>query len=192
MGAIKLLEALRNEAQDSCRGKNWLIRLPLLAWFGYLLIRHWADPMYNSVLGMLNLGIHGLGHFVTMPLGQFICAASGTTFQVAAPFAGMYNFYRQKDFFALALCFGWLSTSLFDVARYVADASRMEIPLYTPFWAESVVHDWNYLLGAMGLLGLDGFLAFLTRCAASVSMFICLIAGGWLLARMKGAPLSDS
>jgi hypothetical protein len=98
----------------------------------------------------------------------------------------MWNFYRQKDFFALALCFGWLSTALFDVARYAGDARAMVIPLVAPFGGgdEGVSHDWNYLLGQLGILEFDQAVAFVFRSLAVVSMLVALGGASWLLWQM--------
>jgi hypothetical protein len=173
---------MRDEAEIWCQGRSWLVRLPLLIWFIYVLFKHWDN---RSILAPANLGIHELGHFVLSPLGTFIGILGGTLFQLLIPVGLMINFYQQGDFFAIALCFGWLSTNLFDIAAYVADARSMSLPLVSPFGVENVIHDWNYLLGKMGLLQYDATIAFILRCSATISMLICLIAGFWLLWQMS-------
>jgi hypothetical protein len=180
------LTALRAEAAIWCRGKNWIVRLPLFFFFLYIFIRHLFTPDYLSVLQSLNLGIHECGHFLFLFFGQFLCVLGGTVTELAAPFAGMWNFYRQKDFFALALCFGWLSTALFDVARYAGDARAMVIPLVSPFGGgdDGIKHDWNFLLGQTGLLESDQAVAFFFRSLAVISMLVALGGGCWLLWNM--------
>lgn len=181
-----LIDKLRNEALDWCRGRNWFIRLLLLLWFLYVLIKSLTNPEYRSVLGALNLGIHELGHLIFSFFGNFLQILGGTLLECVAPILGMVNFYRQKDFFAISLCFGWLSTALFDVATYIADARTMALPLVTPFGSDSgVYHDWNYLLSKLGILQYDSFFAFILRLLAAISMFVCLIAGSWLLLHMR-------
>ena len=109
--------------------------------------------------------------------------AGGTITQLSAPLYGMWNFYKLKDFFATALCFGWLSTNLFDVSAYMADARAMQLHLVSLQGGEPV-HDWNYLFGRMGLLPYDhciaGFVCFL----AVLSMLMCFLTGAWLLWQM--------
>lgn len=186
---MKIIISLNNEFVNSvrenaivwCRGKDWKLRLPLLIWFVYVLVRHLADPMYNSILAPVNLGIHELGHFIFSIFGQFISMAGGTILQLLAPLFLMINFYRQGDFFAITLCFGWLSTNLFNVATYIADARAMDLPLVMVFGNENVIHDWNYLLSKLGLLQFDTIIAFLVRFLAVLSMLVCLYSGGWLL-----------
>ena len=180
----RFLLRLRDRLEAWCAGRSWAVRLPLLLWFAYILVRHWADPEYQSLFGPLNLGIHELGHFVFGWLGTFLGMAGGTVLQCLAPVLSMAMFFRQPDFFAVAVCLGWLSTNFFNVARYAEDARAMALTLVRPGGGE-VVHDWNYLLEATGLLERDRAIGFLFRAAGSVSMLAALAAGGWLLWKMS-------
>lgn len=181
---MEFLILFKSDALEWCRGKNWLARLPLLLFFVYVLVRHLSDPLYSSILGPFNLGIHELGHFVFGFMGQTMSVAGGTLLQLAIPVLGIFNFYRQDDFFSIALCFGWLSTNFFSVATYVADARRLELPLVTPFGGDNVIHDWEYLLAKMNLLVYDELIAGIFRALGVVSMMICFLAGTWLLWQM--------
>lgn len=161
------------------------MRLPLLLGFFYILARHLFDSQYYDIFSPLNLGIHEVGHLLFSFFGRFLNILGGTIFQLFVPIFGMVNFYRQKDFFAIALCFGWLSTSFFHIAPYIADARAMNLPLVAPFGIENVVHDWNYLLNRMGILRFDAALGFFVKCLAVLSMIACFYSGGWLLWQMK-------
>ncbi|MCK5832154.1 hypothetical protein KAH81_00630 [bacterium] len=136
--------------------------------------------MFNSIFKGLNLGIHELGHYLFLPFGHFLHMAGGTITQLAAPIVSVFLFYRQRDYFAIAVCFGWLSTNFYDIGVYVADARAQELPLVTPFGGEAM-HDWFYLLNKLNLLSWDIGLGKLNRFLGSVSMLICLIYGGWLV-----------
>lgn len=182
------------DARQWCHGRNWLVRLPLPIFFSYILFRHLADPRYQSVMYPLNLGIHELGHMLFAYFGDFLATLGGTFWECTAPFIGMWNFYWQKDFFAISFCFGWLSTALFSASAYVGDASSMEIPLVAPFGGgpDGIHHDWNYLLGQMGLLWADHLLAGLLRVVAVIAMLIAIGWGGWLLAQMVRSGSNES
>ncbi|MDQ7778245.1 MAG: hypothetical protein RDV41_00855 [Planctomycetota bacterium] len=184
------LGLLREEIDRWCRGRLWLVRLPLLAWFAYILVRSLADSEYTSLFSSLNLGIHELGHFVFELLGEFIGMAGGTVAQCLAPIISVAMFYRQRDFFAIAVCFGWLSTNLFDVAIYASDARAQSLQLLSPF-GRPVQHDWHYLLGKLGLLSADTTIGFLLRAAATLSMLVCLVGGTWVLWLMFRPPAHD-
>lgn len=183
MGIGELVRVLKFEVTQWCRGRSGLVRLPLLAGFLYIFIRHLINPEYSSILGGLNLGIHELGHYLFMFFPDFMQILGGTFWETAAPLIGMWNFYRQEDYFAITLCFGWLSTALFDIARYAGDARAMVIPLVAPFGGseEGTHHDWNYMLGQMGILEYDHIVAGIFRVGAVVAMLVCLITGGWLV-----------
>ncbi len=45
---------LRDEADAWCAGRSWAVRLPLLAWFAYILVRHWADADYHMAIPLLS------------------------------------------------------------------------------------------------------------------------------------------
>lgn len=178
--------AIKNEATEWCQGKNWLVRLPLLLFFVYVLARHLSDPMYSSVIGALNLGIHELGHYIFGFLGQFLGIAGGTIFQLFVPVFAVFNFYRQRDFFAIALSFGWLSTNLFNVGTYAADARTLSLPLVSPFGGgdNEVYHDWEYMLSTLNILQYDSVVALVFRVLAVISMLVCFCAGAWILWQM--------
>jgi len=180
--AFRLLQ----QAGEWCRGRNGWWRLSVLGWLGYLLIRHWGDPRYQSLIHPLNFGIHEMGHFLFMPLGQFIGIAGGTLLQLLAPLAAMVMFLKQRDYFAFAFAWGWLGTNLFDVATYAGDARALQLPLAAP-WAVTF-HDWNFMLTRLGLLPHDQTVAAAFRLAATVSFAVALVAGGWLVWQMFTLP----
>ncbi|HET8578307.1 MAG TPA: hypothetical protein VFO18_14515 [Methylomirabilota bacterium] len=76
---------------------------------------------------------------------------------VPAICAGYFLLHRQTASFAVALF--WTGESIADVAVYMADAPTLALPL---LGGDGVIHDWNYLLSALGLLGWARTLATLT------------------------------
>lgn len=168
-----------------CEGRSWLARAPLVAWFAWIGVRHLADPHYDSLFGALNLGLHEAGHLLFSWFGVFLTVAGGTLLQLAAPVLSAVMFRRQPDYFALPICGAWLATNLYGVATYLADARAMELPLVTVGGGEPLVgHDWNYLLGTLGLLPLDAFLAGCVRLLAFVVLWGSLAAAVAMLVRM--------
>lgn len=178
-----LVRRLIEDASNWATGRMWYVRLPLIIYMAYVTYRHIADPMYTDLIKALNLAIHEGGHVVFRPFGQFMYMLGGTILQCLAPVLSVGMFLKQRDYFGIAFCFGWLSTNLFDVATYVADARAMRLPLVN-LGGGDVIHDWNWLLGRMGILHLDTTLAFLLRLAAAANMLVFLTAGTWLLWRM--------
>jgi hypothetical protein len=184
-----VFSSLIAQAQDYCRGRSWWWRLLILVWFGHELVRYLSDDHYGSLLSPLNLGIHEFGHLIFSWAPQFVVVAGGSFVQLAAPVFGLWNFYRQDDLFSMTLCFGWLSTNLFEVARYQADARAMQLDLVSPFGSgDTVIHDWNYLFFHTGLLDYDTLIAAFTKCLAVGAMLIGLSAGGWMIVQMMISP----
>ncbi len=183
-----LLRRLHAEALSWCRGRWWALRLPLLVWMGVILWGRVLDPLHGGSWWWyaLDLGIHELGHYVFRPLGMFLGVLGGSLLQCLVPVLSMGMFWRQRDFFAIAICFGWLSENLFDVATYAADARAQRLPLITPGGGggHPITHDWHYLLEKTGLLAQDALVAGGLRVCATAAMLVCLGFGSWLLFRM--------
>jgi hypothetical protein len=178
------LKSFLHEASVWAEDKFAPLRLILWLFLLYILLRHLGDPMYQSIFKPLNLGIHELGHLIFTPLGKFLMVAGGTIAQCLVPFISFFMFYRQRDFFAFTVSFCWMGTNLFSVAVYMADARAMALPLVTPFGGEEIIHDWNYLLGKLGLLHSDASLGGFVRVLAILNMVIGLTFGAWLILKM--------
>lgn len=178
------MEALKAEAAAWCRGKNGFLYLPMVLWFGYLFVRFLMDPSYCCFLWPLNLGFHEMGHIVFSFGGKFLNMLGGTLLEFLAPVLCAFYFFKKRDFFSMVLCFGWLSTALYSIAKYAADARRMTLPLVSLSWSSEITHDWNYLLGQIGLLSYDAVIAFFFRLLAGASMLACLVSGAWLVWHM--------
>jgi hypothetical protein len=177
---------IRDAVAAWCAGRSWPWRAPILLWLGWIGLRHLADPLYDSLFGALNLGLHEAGHLVFSWLpGQFLAVAGGTLLQLAAPVMAAVMFMRQPDYFAVPVCGAWLGMNLYNVAAYMADARAQVLPLVTVGDGDCVVcHDWAYMLDAVGLLRLDTALAFLVRVLAFVTMWASVAIGAWMLHRM--------
>jgi hypothetical protein len=109
---------------------------------------------------------------------------SGT--QVLIPIIVMIVFYRQRDYFGVAVGGFWLAFSFFELANYVGDARAMELPLVG--FTDDPEHDWHYLLSTLGLLSLDTTLAFLIRAVALVTGVASFGFAVWLLVIMARSP----
>jgi len=147
------------------------------------------DPLYQSIFKGLNLGLHEFGHFLFAPLGEFMCIAGGSLFQCMVPVIGMVMFRIQRDYYGIAVAFGWLSTNLFDVATYAEDARSMELQLVSPFGnGNEDGHDWHNMLMMTNSLQYDHAIAHALRLWGVMTMFICLLFGAWLCWEMHRRP----
>ena len=178
---------LRDEAEEWCRERSAVARLPLLAWMAWIGLRHLVDGDYQSWFKPLTLGLHEAGHllFGWLPFA-FLMVAGGTLLQLVAPIATAFMFARQPDWFGVTVAGAWLGDSLYDVALYMADARELDLPLVTVGDGEcfDVCHDWHYMLREVGLLSADTTLAFLVRVVAFAVLWASVAAGAWMLWRM--------
>lgn len=129
----------------------------------------------------VNLIFHEAGHTIFLLFGQFLHVLGGSALQVLVPAvcAGYFLLHRQMASFAVALF--WAGESITDVAVYMADAPTRALPL---LGGDGVIHDWNYLLDAVGLLNWAGALATLTF---GVGTLIILAALGLLVVDLLAA-----
>lgn len=175
------------EANEWSAGKLWWPRLLLLVWFTGLFWKLLRDPDAWLLIDGLNLGIHELGHYAFYWLGEFASIMGGSLLEVLAPIGAAVMFYRQRDYFAIAVASCWLGTALFDVGSYAGDARARELPLVSPTSSDPV-HDWFYMLLRLDMLEYDHAIMSLLHFAGATAMVSGLLFGGWLVLQMKNAP----
>jgi hypothetical protein len=100
-------------------------------------VRDETVPLLREV----NLGIHELGHLVTIFLPPAVTAAMGSIAQVAVPFLIALYFMARGERLGAGLCLAWAGTSAREVAVYVADAPYERLQLI------GGEHDWARILG---------------------------------------------
>lgn len=136
-----------------------------------------AEPgVIVGILDGANLVFHEAGHVLFSALGEFMMILGGSLMQVLIPAICTAYFLLRRQLAASAVTLFWTGESLTGVAIYVADAKRRELPL---LGGEESAHDWNFLLGRLGLLehadGL-GWLVFGVA-AAMILAALSLLAG---------------
>lgn len=130
---------------------------PPLRWAGVVLLGAWAvsvvrDPDGWRFIDGVNLLLHEAGHPLFSFFGEFAMVAGGTLMQLLFPLAFVVYFHRSRQPFGAAVSLAWLGESLFNVARYAADARARVLPL---LGGDEVGHDWVYMLGHLGMLHRD-------------------------------------
>lgn len=102
---------------------------------------------HSSFLDNVNLAFHEAGHILLGFFGEFIATAGGTIFQLLIPAVCLVHFLRRGQRLGWQLCLFWTGESLLNISIYAGDAIKQELPL-----VGGGVHDWTYLLTAMGLI----------------------------------------
>lgn len=176
---------------EASRGKVWWYRSPLLIPVAWIFYRHLTDWQYGSIFAGINLAIHEGGHLLFMWFGNdFLTVAGGTILQCVCPIVTGIMFYKQRDFFAIAVACFWLGTNFAHIAPYAADARAQLLPLVSPFQG-APGHDWNYLLGTLGLLGQDRVIGGAFQVAGVLTMGAGFLGGLWVLRVMAMANEAD-
>lgn len=99
-----------------------------------------------AIMDGANLIFHEAGHVIFLLFGDFLQFLGGSLFQVALPAALTAYFWRNDQRASASVTLFWTGESMTNVAVYIADARWMALHLI------GGEHDWNYLLGRLGLL----------------------------------------
>jgi hypothetical protein len=174
------MQSFLDEARAWSEGKHWVPRALLLLICAWIFYQHLQDPLYGGIVKGLNLAIHEIGHVLFGFVGDFIGIMGGTILQLAAPLITVWMFYRQRDFFAIAIALCWLGTSFFDVAVYAADARAGDLPL-VGLGGGDPEHDWFIMLAETDLLNHDQAIGGMFRWLGIASFVAGLGFGAWLL-----------
>lgn len=180
------LDEARSDARAWCDGRALVPRAALAAYLAYAGVRHMADPLYRSWFAGITLAFHELGHVIFAPLGRTWMLLGGSLTQLAVPAAAaLYLLLRQRDWFGLSVGGAWLAFSTWELATYVGDAAREELPLVG--LSGAVEHDWSALLTGWRLLNHCDALATALRSLATSVWIASLALAAWLLAGIARA-----
>ena len=116
----------------------------VLAFWIYVLT---DEDGFISILDTFNLVLHEGGHFLFMPFGHTLYFLGGSLFQCLVPTVFCISFWRTRQPAGFAVSGIWTGQNFLNVARYVADAKEMALPLLG-----GGLHDWNTLLRGTFLL----------------------------------------
>ena len=163
---------------------DWIARGALLVYLAYGLIRHIADPLYRTWFGAITLAFHEMGHIVFIPFGRTMTIAGGSIMQLLVPIAAaLYLFKKQHDWFGFVVGLAWLSFSMFDLATYIGDAARMELPLVS-LGGGGYHHDWNTLLSQWRIIDHCDGIALAVRLAAGAIGLGAIALGAYMIWRI--------
>src|SRR5262245_3846430 len=180
---------LASYIDEWCVGKSRWWRAVILIVLAREWLKYISNPMYSGWFSALTLGIHEGGHLLFRPFGDWLMVAGGSIAQGGAPIIAALLFLQQPDFFAIAVCGDWLSSALFEMATYMADATKLELDVVTIGGAEPITpNDWRYMLESVGLLLWDERLAHALRGVASLVMLASLVYGSWILWKIRKSP----
>jgi hypothetical protein len=176
----RIWQAIAADAREWAQGRPWVPRALLLVVLALLQLLH------IRLFSGITLAFHEMGHLLFAWAPEFITVLMGSVFQIAIPVIVIVVFYRQPDYFGMAVGGIWLSYSLWELSDYVGDARSQDLPLVGFASQEDLTHDWHYLLGKLHMLPADHFFAFLLKVAALGAGAASLAFAVWLLRAMAG------
>jgi len=153
-----------------------------VALFGSLLLLWWTLRLAGRsldwfFLDWVNLPFHEAGHIFFSPFGSTLHILGGTLLELIVPaVAGASLLLRQRSAPSAAVCLWWLGENLIYIARYMADARDLEMPL-----VGGGDHDWNELFYRFGLLSGPSVarVSFLTHAAGVAVMLLAVLWLAW-------------
>lgn len=116
----------------------------------FLVLLFQSPPGFVLVLDHANLLFHEAGHPIIGLFSSRLEPYGGTIGQLVFPCILAANFSRGKKPLGLAVALIWLSENFLNIARYMADAHTMALPL-----VGGGDHDWNTILRHWHLLAYD-------------------------------------
>ncbi len=144
-----------------------------LSIFLFLVFR--CEPGFVFLLDHANLLFHEAGHPAVGLFSQRLEPYGGTLGQLVFPCVLVVSCWRKGQPIGVAAAVIWFFENWLNIARYLADARAMELPL-----VGGGDHDWNTILGRWGLLAYAIRIARIIRFLAAGG--IC-IASLWVLWR---------
>lgn len=177
--------------------EQWTERLPFLAAFEdewapvpraaligasafYLLFLYEAARGRGPLLmiDLVFVPIHEGGHLLFRFFGwQCLYVAGGTLLQLGVPLMLAAYFALQRQVQGTAFCTFFFFEQLLPISIYMADARAQQLPLLTVGDSDFVIHDWNYLFSALGVLNHDVEIAHVARALGWMGM---IASAGWM------------
>ena len=124
-----------------------------------------------------------MGHIVFIPLGRTMTIAGGSIMQLLVPLAAaIYLLKKQGDWFGLGVGLAWLSFSTFELATYIGDAARMELPLVS--FGGGYHHDWTTLLSEWRIIDHCDAIATAVRVFGGAVWLSAMILMGYVVVKV--------
>ena len=146
--------------------------LGLLAFVALLLA---SEPGFVFGLDYTNLLFHEAGHPLVGLFSNRLETYGGTLGQLVFPIVLAVSFWRKGQAPAFAAAVIWFFENWLNIARYMADARALELPL-----VGGGDHDWNTIFTRWNVLSYDTDIAGTVRFIAWTGMALAVL---WVLAR---------
>jgi hypothetical protein len=134
-----------------------------------------SEPGFVFLVDHANLLFHEAGHPIVGLFSQRLETYGGTLGQLAFPVVLVISFWRKGQSVSLAGAVIWFFENWLNIARYMADARKLELPL-----VGGGDHDWNTIFMRWHVLQYDVQIAAAVKAVGWVGM---LAACAWVFWR---------
>jgi hypothetical protein len=181
-----LLFSVKPDTDPVTLGMKVMLLAVLVVW-GFKLFFTPIGEAGNTILHFVNLPFHEAGHIFFRLFGEFMTVLGGSIFQLIMPLlcAGVLLF-KTRDPFGASVALWWFGENFIDMAPYINDARALELTLLGGVTGRDVpgIHDWENILGTLGLLEYDHALAHGAEWLGFLVMFAACAWAGYVL--LKG------
>ena len=156
----------------------------------FLLVLFHSEPGFVFIVDHANLLFHEAGHPIIGLFSTRLEPYGGTIGQLAFPVVLLVGCWRTRNALGVAVSGIWFFENWLNIARYLADARSMELPL-----VGGGDHDWNTILSRWGLLPHDTQIAAGLKVVAWLGIAACcawLTWRAWLDHAAAREPLNAS
>jgi len=133
-----------------------------------------VNPSTYRFLDRVDLVFHEAGHVIFGLFGEFIGILGGSLMQVLIPAIVVAYFFMHRQPYSAAVTLFWVAQSLFNASVYAKDARARVLPL---LGGEDTFHDWNHLLGKLGLLRWDQAVGSLIYVTGLLALAVSVLGG---------------
>jgi hypothetical protein len=145
-----------------------------------------SEPGFVCLLDHANLLFHEAGHPVVGLFSSRLEPYGGTIGQLVFPCVLAVSFWRKGQALGFAAACIWFFENWFNIARYMADARKLELPL-----VGGGDHDWNTILTRWDLLHYDTRIAAALKVGAWIGIAAVCVLVLWRAWQDRGRPAAQ-
>lgn len=139
----------------------------------FLVLVFASEPGFVFILDHANLLFHEAGHPIVGLFSQRLETYGGTLGQLTFPIVLAVSFWRKRQALSFAASVIWFFENWLNIARYMADAQALELPL-----VGGGDHDWNTIFSRWHILAYDTQIATTVKTIGWIGIIaVC----GWVL-----------
>jgi hypothetical protein len=155
-----------------------------LVGFGlFLLLLAYSEPGFVFLLDHANLLFHEAGHPIIGVFSARLEPYGGTLGQLVFPCAVAVSCWRAGKTVGVAAALIWFFENWLNIARYMADARRLELPL-----VGGGDHDWNTIFSRWSVLQHDVGIASAVRLVGWLGIVLACAYVLWFAWRDRSRP----